>query len=946
MKKFTKKALSLILSLVLIFTTVCAVAVNVSAAAVSTPGPNLTYTLDENTGVFTVKYKGTGDGAMYDFTGSNLGSQKPPWLDKKDKIKKVVIEEGVTTVGTYSFAFCANLTEVKLPSTLKSINGAGVTGGAASSSDAFSYGAFRECTALKSITLPANLESIGNVAFRECTALTDIVIPDSVKSLGIGSFVNCTSLKSVTFSDNITEIPTECFYKCNNLLTINWGAKINKINEWAFYGTRLNSVDIPESITSIDGRAFADCYHLMEATIHNKECSIASLAFNNTQLTKPQDFTVKGHTGSTAQTFAESRGYNFISIDACPHTNTHKVISTPATCTTDGVEETVCDECQYVLSTAIITATGHTFKEGEEIVKDDTLVDGHIRTTRNCTTCHEDVLELQHAKKPVESDGDTSTNIGGALEDANLNNYIWVDGYYTYENTATCTKSGRETYTCTVEGCGTTVLGRFVPTSEYHIVQKGDHNVAAWTTSKQPTCTEAGEKKGKCSICEETVTEAIEPTGHSYDKEKPVRSINKTDTDGHIYTYFLCDNCQKEVCELTHVEWIELQYTPNIITNATCTIDGVERDTCDICGEKRTISIPANGEHVWYETSVQEPDCTHQGQTNYACENCKLTKADRTPALGHDYQKVGSQSIDPTCTEAGYDTFKCSRCPASYQDTLAALGHYPTDESYTVIKEPDCENAGVYSGICVDCGVKFESEIEALGHNMKDIRVTVEGKPGHMLVTPTCARCNKTEPATLEHIEWIEGYYDRTVITEPTCVTGEVSRDKCTICNETRNNNEGAPLGHEYKFASIKYPSSIDIGDIGDSESGSGLGGLIGNINKNDESGSGIGGNLGDLGNLGNLGNLGDLDLDKYNIEDYSIIYTCKHCSLIGYKHVKDVWGYWDNYFYNTEVDGRVNVNNSSYLDVTGDNFINAKDYVKLRNLYNEYLQAEAEKTE
>lgn len=896
MKNMTKRTMSVILGLVLAVATLCSAFVVANATTTTTPGPNLTYSFDSATGTFTI----TGTGDMYDFRDTALGTnRKTPWTDIKDQIKTVIIGEGVTGIGDYSFYNCTNLTKVVLPSTLKEIRGWGASGGALESSSTVSYGAFRNCTSLVDINFPEGLTTIEPVAFRECTSLKKVVFPDSLTSLGTAAFVNCTGLTSVTFGSGITEIPTEGFYQCSNLATINWGSNVNKVGPWAFYGTRLTEVTIPEQITTISARGFADCYHLYEATILNRECSIADLAFNNTKLTSPQDFTVYGYTGSTAQTFAESRNYTFVSLDTCAHANTHTAITVPATCTQAGNMALICDDCGVTISNSTIAATGHSYPEGEDVVQDDTELDGHIRTTQVCSTCGFVNTIIEHVK-------------------LGTNQYLWVEGYYTYTNTATCTRSGTETYRCSVEGCNQI---------EAHVVQKGGHTVDTWRTTVSATCTTDGERTGHCTTCDADVTEVIPATGHDLDMSVVVKSEDKSTVDGHIYNYYNCNNCNESVCVPLHVAWIEGEYTPNVISRPTCTINGLQRDTCDICGETRNVTLQANGEHVWEVTGTVEPTCTSQGQTNYKCANCELTKKDTVAALGHDYQLVPESCVAPDCTNSGYDTFRCSRCSASKQETVPALGHTSDSAYYVESKAADCENDGAASSRCKVCGVDYDIVIPALGHDFVDVDTEIpesEDKPGHVLSTPTCQRegCKTTKTAVIKHTEWIEGYYTHTVVTEGTCVTGEISTDTCTVCNTTRANNEGRPLGHEFRFVRVIHKNNISSGSSssdGTTEDGT--------------DGSGSSGSV--------IGGIGDSVSSA--IKEYSIVYVCRHCAKTEIQLGEDIYNMWDIYYYNTTPSGRTGENNSSYMDVNGDGKINAKDYAILYNLHKEYQAALAE---
>ena len=119
---------------------------------------NLTWTFDSDTGTLTV----SGTGKMNYFPPSF-----PPWGQYTEKIKNVVIGDGVTNISSYAFNGCTNLI---------------------------------------SITMPDSVTSIGSDAFHNCTRLTSITIPDSVTSIGSNAFYGCTSLISVTIPDSVTSI--------------------------------------------------------------------------------------------------------------------------------------------------------------------------------------------------------------------------------------------------------------------------------------------------------------------------------------------------------------------------------------------------------------------------------------------------------------------------------------------------------------------------------------------------------------------------------------------------------------------------------------------------------------------------------------------------------------------------------------------------------------------
>ena len=130
----------------------------------------LSWTLDSN-GKLTI----SGSGDMDDFHTPTLENLKyEAWLAYRGKIEEVVIQDGITSIGSKAFEFC-NLKMVTIPDSVISIG-----------EEAFYY-----CHALSSITIPDSVTTIGSEAFCHCDALSSITIPDSVTTIGFQAFGLC-----------------------------------------------------------------------------------------------------------------------------------------------------------------------------------------------------------------------------------------------------------------------------------------------------------------------------------------------------------------------------------------------------------------------------------------------------------------------------------------------------------------------------------------------------------------------------------------------------------------------------------------------------------------------------------------------------------------------------------------------------------------------------------
>lgn len=174
-------------------------------------------------------------------------NRHPEWYYLKDKITKVVVEEGVLNVGSRFCKDCVNLTQVQLPSTIKFLDPQ----------------CFMNCKSLEKITIPSNVTSINESAFEGCTSLKTVTIPNSVDWMEPGVFEGCTSLEAVTLSNKLDRLQHSMFKNCRSLTSITLPSKIKHISSSAFKGcSSLKKVDILGNITYIDDYGFYECVSL------------------------------------------------------------------------------------------------------------------------------------------------------------------------------------------------------------------------------------------------------------------------------------------------------------------------------------------------------------------------------------------------------------------------------------------------------------------------------------------------------------------------------------------------------------------------------------------------------------------------------------------------------------------------------------------------------------
>lgn len=142
------------------------------------------------------------------------------------------------------------------------------------------YGAFEGCVNLKTVSLPATLQSIGGSAFSRCYNLSEIVIPDGVTALDDSVFNHCESLKTAAIGDGVTTLGKSLFRDCTSLRRVTVGDGVISIGDRAFENcSALTSIRVPDSVTWIGLQAFSSCTSLVSATIGDGVSSLSNVFY-------------------------------------------------------------------------------------------------------------------------------------------------------------------------------------------------------------------------------------------------------------------------------------------------------------------------------------------------------------------------------------------------------------------------------------------------------------------------------------------------------------------------------------------------------------------------------------------------------------------------------------------------------------------------------------------
>ncbi|MBR5371660.1 MAG: leucine-rich repeat domain-containing protein [Oscillospiraceae bacterium] len=251
-------------------------------------GKNVTWSLDDE-GTLTV----SGSGIMADYTSFSL-PYTPPWYAYGSKIKRIVVDHGVTSIGEAAFYNCINLTSVTIPDSVTSI---------------VQY-AFSSCGSLTSVVIPESVTSIEDYAFQQCRSLDSVILEgDAPPALGESVFsgtnndlklivpaaaVENYKAKMSAYADRIVPYTIgewncgaeggHCKASLNAFGTLtvsgtgamaNWNGDL----PWADYTSDIQTVVIEDGLTSIGASAFYDCSNLTSVTIPESVTSIGMSAF-------------------------------------------------------------------------------------------------------------------------------------------------------------------------------------------------------------------------------------------------------------------------------------------------------------------------------------------------------------------------------------------------------------------------------------------------------------------------------------------------------------------------------------------------------------------------------------------------------------------------------------------------------------------------------------------
>ena len=252
-------------------------------------------------------------------------------------LTSINIPNSVKSIGYYAFRGCSSLTTIDIPNSLTEIAhgmfqdcSSLTTVTIPNSVTSIRQLAFDGCSSLTSITIPNSVISIGWNAFSGCRALTAITIPESVTNVDGNAFADCSSLTSVVwnaincgklynshnrgytyFEGDGFEFPDSTSYSyeevgefvkqfpwnewdiindspfngCDGIKSFSFGENVEFIPDGLCYGLDgITSITIPESVSSIGERSFAECSSLDTIYCNSKDIPIIYLTYLDVEL--------------------------------------------------------------------------------------------------------------------------------------------------------------------------------------------------------------------------------------------------------------------------------------------------------------------------------------------------------------------------------------------------------------------------------------------------------------------------------------------------------------------------------------------------------------------------------------------------------------------------------------------------------------------------------------
>ncbi|MGN0447290.1 MAG: hypothetical protein ACI4GC_01940, partial [Acutalibacteraceae bacterium] len=469
------------------------------------------------------------------------------------------------------------------------------------------------------------------------------------------------------------------------------------------------------------------------------------------------------------------------------------VVTTPATCTTDGLRTYTCPDCNAT-KTETINATGHNWSAWSKV--DDT------NHTRTCSVCSVTETAAHSFNAGVVTTDPTCTAAGEKTYTCFVCNgtkteIVNATGHTltsVAEAPATCGTDGvKAHYECSV--CGAKFMdadGNTAATTELLKIPATGNHTLTYTSNGEANHTVT------CSVCSYTDTVA-----HTWNDGEVITDPTCTATGEKLYTCTACGQTKTEVVPVA-------EHTPvsaNNAVDATCTTAGKESDTiCSVCGVTVTTgaAIPALG-HDFTEQLVDADhlrsaaNCQNAATYWYDCSRCDAKSTDKyfsnggKDASNHtgSFRNITGQPA--TCYQTGWTDYQiCDGCNQ-------AVGYTILNKTAHTFEETVSNDNGTHSQTCSVCRDANRPVYVYTADCTYTWVVDTDADCGNIGTKhQECTTCGYVLPGSETEIPATGEHNYNVVVTAPTCTTDGYTTHTCTVCGNAYTDTVVPATGHDW----------------------------------------------------------------------------------------------------------------------------------------------------